>query len=293
MSHPLEPNLSPKVSPEPSLTMITTCANKFVDQLDFESHVRDTIQCASNPQMLVFENVSSSWGEQTVDSINQTRDGYSTRKNYNSCTKVLRIRIMPTVLHDCVQTWWRVSEISLRDTGDLTGYEQTQIETLVGTTLEFRSGPYSCSRKEPDFFIRTNNDLLPSLVMESGWSESWNHLMDDMDLLLVGGDGAISAVVILKWQLHPRTRLVSGFVDLYVRDRNGMPVRRQREDVFPIPPQTPTSQRLNLTRREVFGRHLLPDPTRNGPPNAMVYLEIDQLRLVATRALQRMSLLPA
>jgi hypothetical protein len=50
-----------------------------------------------------------------------------------------------------------------------------------------------------------------------------------MNLLLVGGDGAISAVVLLNWKVHRRTRLVSGFVELYVRDRNGMPVRRQRE----------------------------------------------------------------
>ncbi|KAJ5495112.1 hypothetical protein N7539_000228 [Penicillium diatomitis] len=241
MSRPLKPNLSPNASPEPSSTMITTCANKFVDQVEFESHVRDAIQRASNPQVLVYTKVSSLWAEQTVDSINQTRDGYSTRKNYNSFTQVLRITIMPTVLHDCVQTWWRLSEIAMRDTGDLTGYEQAQIETLVGTTLEFQSGPYRCSRKEPDFFIRAKNDALPSLVMESGWSESWNHLMDDMSLLLVGGDGAINAVVILSWQLNRRTRLVSGFVELYVRDRSGMPMLRQREDVFPAPPSNPNS----------------------------------------------------
>lgn len=65
--------------------------------------------------------------------------------------------------------------------------------------------------------------------MESGWSESWDNLMDDVDILLVGGDGAISAVVLLKWQLDRHTRAVSGFVELYVRDRNGMPVCRQRE----------------------------------------------------------------
>lgn len=52
-------------------------------------------------------------------------------------------------------------------------------------------------------------------------------------------------------------------------------------------------QRLELNRREVFGPDLLPDPTRNGPPNAMVYLEISHLRLTATRALQRMNLTPA
>lgn len=53
--------------------------------------------------------------------------------------------------------------------------------------------------------------------------------MDDMNLLLVGGDGAINAVVILKWELHRTTNLVSGFGELYVHDRNGMPVLHQRE----------------------------------------------------------------
>lgn len=52
-------------------------------------------------------------------------------------------------------------------------------------------------------------------------------------------------------------------------------------------------QRLELNRREVFGPDLLPDPTRSGPPNDMVYLEISHLRLAATRALQRMNLTPA
>ena len=53
--------------------------------------------------------------------------------------------------------------------------------------------------------------------------------MDDMNLLLVGGNGDIRAVTIIKWKLNRRTRVVSGFVELYVRDRQGMPVRRQSE----------------------------------------------------------------
>jgi hypothetical protein len=43
--------------------------------------------------------------------------------------------------------------------------------------------------------------------MESGWSESYNHLMDDMNKLLVGGDGAIQVVVTINWTLNRRTRL--------------------------------------------------------------------------------------
>lgn len=44
-------------------------------------------------------------------------------------------------------------------------------------------------------------------------------------------------------------------------------------------------QRLELIRRKAFGPHLSQDPTRNGTPQMMVYLEIAQLRLVAARAL--------
>ncbi|KAB8258961.1 hypothetical protein BDV32DRAFT_64079 [Aspergillus pseudonomiae] len=292
MSYPLSPNLPRGVNLDPP-TMITTCADKFADQSCFESYVRNAIQKASNPQILVFTKVSSSWGEQTVDSVNQKRDGYSTRKTYNSWTKVLRVIVMSTEIHDCVQDWWRLCELDLRDTGVLTSFEQIQLVARVGTTLMFQSGPYRGSQKEPDFFLRANNDRLPSFVIESGWSESWDDLMNDMNLLLVGGDGDISAVVILKWSLNRNTMLVEGAVELYVRDRNGMPVRRQREVIFPAPPQTQNPQRLELTRKEIFGPHLLADPARNGPPNAMVYLEISHLRLVATRALQLMTFTPA
>ncbi|KAB8198989.1 hypothetical protein BDV34DRAFT_233528 [Aspergillus parasiticus] len=264
MSSPLNSNLYRGVSSEPPV-VITTCANRFADQSSFESHVRDAIQHASNPQILVFTKVNPSWGEQTVDSINDTRDGYSTRKNYNSLAEVLRITLMPTELHDCVQDWWRSSQMTWWNTGDLTSHEQFQIQTRVGTTLEFRSGPYRCSRKEPDLFIRTYGSRLPSLVVE------------------FGGVGAITAILIIEWQVQRNTRVVSGAVELFVRDRNGIPIRRQREN----------PQRLELTRREVFGPDLLPDPTRNGPPNAMVYLEISHLRFAATRALRRMNLTPA
>ena len=57
----------------------TASASQFVDQSDFEAHVRDAIQHASTPQVLVFTNVSSSWGQAVVDSINETDDGLSTR----------------------------------------------------------------------------------------------------------------------------------------------------------------------------------------------------------------------
>jgi hypothetical protein len=59
---------------------------------------------------------------------------YSLRKTYDSLTKVLRIKVMPTELHDCCQSWWRLSEINLRRIGDLTDDEQAQLDVLVGAS---------------------------------------------------------------------------------------------------------------------------------------------------------------
>ncbi|KAJ5486181.1 hypothetical protein N7530_000481 [Penicillium desertorum] len=101
--------------------------------------------------------------------------------------------------------------------------------------ISFLSGPYVTSRKEPDLFVRYNSDSLPSFVIESGWSERWNDLLHDMNLLLVGGDRDIRAVVILKWKLNRLTSKVSGFAELYVRDRNGVPIQRQRERLGYLP----------------------------------------------------------
>ncbi|KAJ5436213.1 hypothetical protein N7445_007098 [Penicillium cf. griseofulvum] len=292
MAQHSEPD-SPVTSSPLSPAMTSTSAKAFLNQSDFEHHILKTIHNASEPQILVFTDIKPSWGQQVVDLINETDDGCSTRKTYDSLMKVLRIKVMPTEVHDCCQDWWRLSEIRLRENGDLTGDEQAQVKIRVGTTLQFVGGPYRSSRKEPDLFVRSSRDRLPSFVMESGWSESWSELLDDMNLLLVGGDGDIRAVAILKWDLNRQTSVVRGFVELYVRDRQGMPVRRQREEIFPAPRAPTAPQRLELTRQEVFGPFLSPDPGRTQPPNDTVYLELDTLRTVASEALARMNLLPA
>ncbi|KAJ5822971.1 hypothetical protein N7447_005311 [Penicillium robsamsonii] len=274
-----EPDSPVKSSPPLFPGMSSTSATEFVDQTDFEYHVLKEIRSASESQVLVFTDVNSSWGERIVDLINETDDGYSIRKTYDSLIGVLRIRVMPTEVHNCSQSWWRLSETNLRRIGDLTDGEHVQLDVLVGTILLFVEGPYRSSRKEPDLFVRSIYDHLPSFVIKTGWSESWDALMDDMNLLLVGGNGDIRAVTILKWNLNRQTRVVSGFVELY--------------DIFPAPTGTMTPQRLELSRQEAFVPSLLPDPVRTQPPNNMVYLEIEDLRTVARRALHRMSLSPA
>lgn len=94
--------------------------------------------------------------------------------------------------------------------------------------LTFQSGPYRNSRKEPDYFIRPDSRFLPTIAVESGWSESLPLLHDDMNLLLVGGRPDIKAVVILQWTL--RSAGVGGVVQLWMRQRGqAIPVMVQEE----------------------------------------------------------------
>jgi hypothetical protein len=49
-----------------------------------------------------------------------------------------------------------------------------------------------------------------------------------MNLLLVGGNGSIKVVIIVKWTKLQGGR-VSGTVELFMRDRNGIPRLEQSE----------------------------------------------------------------
>ncbi|KAL2001959.1 hypothetical protein VTN02DRAFT_937 [Thermoascus thermophilus] len=153
--------------------------------------------------------------------------------------------------------------------------------------LEFADGPYSGSRTEPDFFFQVNDQILPTLVVESGWSESKEQLHDDMNLLLVGGNGAVKVVILVTWTKLQGGR-VSGHVELFMRDQHDMPRLEQSETVFPRP-TTAGSQRLGIRRSDLFGPALLAG--RNG--NDVLYLDVERLRDHATRALGFMDLVPA
>lgn len=156
--------------------------------------------------------------------------------------------------------------------------------------IKFIGGPYSNARKEPDLLVHPDNQLLPSLVMESGWSESLSRLRQDVNLWLVGGQGQVRATIIFKWQLVTNTNTVRGDVELYTLDRNGMPRLQQNLVVFPAPPPAQAAvQQFVLTRREIFGAYVF----QGQNPNDQFAFSIDLLRQKATDALALMNLVPA
>lgn len=68
----------------------------------------------------------------------------------------------------------------------------------------------------------------PTLVFERGWSEGRPRLMDGMNLWLVGSNGGVNAVILLKWS-QDASSMVHGGIELYTRGRDGIPARQQSE----------------------------------------------------------------
>jgi hypothetical protein len=151
--------------------------------------------------------------------------------------------------------------------------------------LSFTDGPYRGLRKEPDALLHTPLQPFPTLVAEVGWSESYDDLLDDMNRLLIGGNGAIKIVMLVKWTRHANN-LVSGVLELYRNDRQGIPRRTQTEIIFPMLAGDPP-QPLDIRRCELYP---VQSP-RN--PNEIFPLAISRLRYHARISLAKEGYVPA
>ncbi|GAD93919.1 hypothetical protein AOR_1_330174 [Paecilomyces variotii No. 5] len=261
----------------------------FASPEDLYKHALNILSTATSHQELVYKNVPPAWAQTILDRLDNRFEGRF-RKNYNSITSTVWIRIMPTRIHDCHHTWAITQKGRWNRAGLTTPTEDEELNFFVGTTIPFATGPYSNSTKEPDLLIQPNGQPFPSVVIESGWSESLSRLQDDMNLWLVGGQGQVKATIILNWQRVGNTDMVRGSVYLYTLDRNGILHLRQHITVFPAPaPPQAASEQLVLSRREIFGGNFF----QGQNPNDQFAFSIDLLRQKATTLLALMNLVPA
>jgi hypothetical protein len=159
-------------------------------------------------------------------------------------------------------------------------------------------------------YFLINDEYMPTVAVEVGWSESQPQLYNDINLLLVGS-GSIRVVILVKWSMLQGGR-VSGVAEVFMRDRNGVPKLVQSEVcsrllvslsytyylelvqiIFPRPADG-ENQVLRIRRGDLFGRAMLAG--RN--PNDILPLRLDRLRYIvagdhAAGALRRMKLVPA
>lgn len=79
---------------------------------------------------------------------------------------------------------------------------------------------YNTSRKEPGMCIRPVGMALPTIVLESGWSESRPQLYKDRGLWLKGGAGSVQLVMVIKWTKNAAKR-VKGDIEVFNVDGAG------------------------------------------------------------------------
>lgn len=90
-------------------------------------------------------------------------------------------------------------------------------------------GQYTSSRKEPDAHIIPLTLDMPTVVVESGWSESRAQLHRDRDLWLIGGRGVVNVVIVIKW-VRNSSNQVKGDIELFDLDPQGA-VRSLQQEV--------------------------------------------------------------
>jgi hypothetical protein len=123
---------------------------------------------------LVYEDVHQQDGIHISDFLrsNPEVETLAARISYDSQEKTLSIRVMPTYVHNVHQIWMSNEFVDMLTSGFLTPDEQKYLQKLVGTTFRGFGDGYVGSSKEPDLCILPDHQDFPSVVIESGWSES-------------------------------------------------------------------------------------------------------------------------
>ncbi|KKZ68031.1 hypothetical protein EMCG_06241 [[Emmonsia] crescens] len=205
--------------------------------------IRKVILNTNHSADLTFRNVPPSAGLQIATSFSEDSEIERAlpRISYNPLTQVLTARVMPTTVHDCHQEW----------------LSNELLDMVVARFLTI------AERKELNLRVGTSTLSLPTVVVETGWSESWPRLDADKDLWLVGG-ASVELVLLIRW-----TKITGGRVkgDLYVHGKNpaGKVVLLQTESIFPAPTGN-VNQVVPISRRRLFGTCIFPAIVTSGPP---------------------------
>ncbi|KAJ5887899.1 hypothetical protein N7495_007940 [Penicillium taxi] len=217
------------------------------------------------------------------------------RKSSDPRKGILELKV-PTWMHEEVHDWLWICREMWNEQNLLTVNEKRDLRMLPSPAVDLR-GPAKIAaapKKEPDTAIislrappsAVGKSPIPSIMVETGYSQGYTSLQENMRRIFWGGSPEIQLVVIVKFTKLAHT--VKGRIEFWRRDATGTPVKDEERTIFPAPiiPQ-PT---LSFTRAELFGPAFL-FPNRN--PNDAFPLDLDELRRSITIFLSHKGLVPA
>ncbi|KAI5795357.1 hypothetical protein DFH27DRAFT_117781 [Peziza echinospora] len=233
---------------------------------------------------VILEGINPDSAEQVLYSAELKKET-SFRASYNSVTRSLLLRGMPSELHDSCQVWIHVETIHMLQAGWLTFEESLQLVKIVGTTIGNFHMPCTNSIKEPDTALRVRGEGFPSLVIETGCSESYPKLKQDIDLWMVGTGGVTKVCILVKFSARAGSRL-AGYIEVARPMLGGGYTFDVRQDLFPMSPNQPQS--IRITRADLFGNQIVAG--RNSLDTWD--LQLDRFREVAAEAAARQGFTP-
>lgn len=266
------------------LLPIKISAQNFKTSISLRDTIHNKIQLRSfdTPDLLVVTELDPQVGFNLWQRF-ETSENIAVNLSFTPTLHTFTIK-MPSPLHNCVFPWFIISRDNWIDTGLLSRTEKYQLTAQADTTITLTQGRYASSKKEPDLQVDIKGRHLPTVCFEVGYSESKPFLEEDMRKLLIGGQGHITAVILIKW--YRRSHGVGGVVELWRLDMNGNPLKDQDAVVFPKPPapQPP----ISVTREQLFGSAILPDRS----PHDIFPLSLDELRTAARLEMAKQNLTP-
>ncbi|KAF7114570.1 hypothetical protein CNMCM5793_009215 [Aspergillus hiratsukae] len=180
----------------------------------------------------------------------------------------------PGNMHNCANSWFNFSIGEHgRSTGFLNTYEYWLTQQNSNNRYDTFLPPRAGSFKEPDFHTRPYGCVLPTVVFESGWSESYPELIADKNLWLDCGAPHVNVVFLIPARSLTRCQ--------YYGAHNFLPCRAysfgwrdivrlladitNRPGVYGVPPETVANlvlihQDITRLRRPDSPDYLVPPP---------------------------------
>ncbi|KAK9261697.1 hypothetical protein V1519DRAFT_444808, partial [Lipomyces tetrasporus] len=153
--------------------------------------------------------------------------------------------------------------------------EPAGVKVFIDATLKNFKEDYNRSAKDPYAGIYPRGRKWPTMALEAGYSERYDALVGDTDLLLQGTQGRIGLVIVVKIEpLAPgETEIQNGFVQVYEYDQKlNRSVRSGRRKRLYPPPSSRLQPCLKFTWNQVLrnkiGEHI--SDSEQTPP---LYLE--------------------
>ncbi|CUS13269.1 unnamed protein product [Tuber aestivum] len=196
---------------------------------------------------------------------------------------------MPTALHETAAIWMRSEFVLWACYGLLTPATATAIKDGLITHDHF-VGTFSGSSKTPDLAyspcINGTRRAFPTVVLESGWTESQAQSLRDLELWQQGTAGAVKIVILFKLarsRVHNRLKATLS-VSQYVA--GGAPVM----SVYPIFP-SPSEPHPDpwITVDELFGG-MVPGGLN---PGTRLPLSLERLRVRVEAEMRQQGFVPA